>query len=158
MRKFVLKGRHYHAAMHGACCILCHHLLIFAIINSNARMEDDSPSSLQSLALQARAFFSEIIGKDQKSPIPSTPGTVSSRASHDSDDTLLESAQTQSSIGITDFFSLDVIQMALHDPSISHQLLKFSQAQHCGENVEFVQKVSLLNPHSGRLQAKSSIH
>ena len=112
-------------------------------------MDDDSAISLHSLAVQTRAFFSDFIGKDQqRSPQPVTTGSVSRRVSHESDDTLLDSPQSQSSIGVTDFFSRDVIQIALHDPSISHQLLKFSQSQYCGENVDFLQKVQLLAVHS----------
>ncbi|KAA6411942.1 MAG: regulator of g, partial [Lasallia pustulata] len=40
-----------------------------------------------------------------------------------------------------DFFSPEVFQIVLHNPTTAHQLLKFSQARFCGENMEFLDKV-----------------
>ena len=45
--------------------------------------------------------------------------------------------------GVADFFSAEVFQIVLHNPSTAHQLLKFSQARMCGENMEFLERVCL---------------
>jgi phototropin len=44
---------------------------------------------------------------------------------------------------IADFFSPEVFQIVLHNPATAHQLLKFSQARMCGENMEFLERVCL---------------
>ncbi|TKA61050.1 hypothetical protein B0A49_10953 [Cryomyces minteri] len=43
--------------------------------------------------------------------------------------------------GVADFFSPEVFRIVLHNPTTAHQLLKFSQARFCGENLEFLEKV-----------------
>lgn len=43
--------------------------------------------------------------------------------------------------GLVDFFSPEVFQIVLHNPTTAHRLLKFSQARMCGENMEFLEKV-----------------
>ncbi len=43
--------------------------------------------------------------------------------------------------GLADFFSSEVFQIVLHNPTTAHRLLKFSQARMCGENMEFLEKV-----------------
>lgn len=43
--------------------------------------------------------------------------------------------------GLADFFSTEVFQIVLHNPTTAHRLLKFSQARMCGENMEFLEKV-----------------
>lgn len=43
-----------------------------------------------------------------------------------------------------DFFSSEIFQMVLQNPTTTHRLLKFSQDRSCGENVEFLAKVSSL--------------
>lgn len=45
------------------------------------------------------------------------------------------------STGAADFFSPEVFQIVLHNPSTAHQLLKFSQARLSGENMEFLERV-----------------
>ena len=42
---------------------------------------------------------------------------------------------------LPDFFSSGIFQIVLHNPTTSHQLLKFSQSRLCGENLEFLEKV-----------------
>lgn len=42
---------------------------------------------------------------------------------------------------VADFFSPEVFQIVLHNPTTAHQLLKFSQTRFCGENMEFLDKV-----------------
>ncbi len=41
----------------------------------------------------------------------------------------------------TDFFSQEVFQIVLHNPTTSHRFMKFCQSRACSENVEFLQKV-----------------
>ena len=48
----------------------------------------------------------------------------------------------RSANGLADFFSTEVFQIVLHNPTTAHRLLKFSQARMCGENMEFLDKVS----------------
>lgn len=48
--------------------------------------------------------------------------------------------------GLADFFSPEVFQIVLHNPTTAHQLLKFSQSRFCGENIEFLEKVGLRHP------------
>lgn len=43
--------------------------------------------------------------------------------------------------GLADFFSAEVFQIVLHNPTTAHRLHKFSQARMCGENMEFLEKV-----------------
>ncbi|CAF9933996.1 hypothetical protein IMSHALPRED_009552 [Imshaugia aleurites] len=47
--------------------------------------------------------------------------------------------------GLADFFSTEVFQIVLHNPTTAHRLLKFSQARMCGENMEFLEKVDRYN-------------
>ncbi|KAL8717650.1 MAG: hypothetical protein Q9225_005123 [Loekoesia sp. 1 TL-2023] len=47
--------------------------------------------------------------------------------------------------GLADFFSSEVFQIVLHNPTTAHRLLKFSQARMCGENMEFLEKVDRYN-------------
>jgi hypothetical protein len=42
---------------------------------------------------------------------------------------------------LTDFFSSEVFQIVLHDPTTAHRFLRFCQSRACGENIEFLQKV-----------------
>ena len=44
--------------------------------------------------------------------------------------------------GLTNSNSPDVFRIVLHNPTTAHRLLKFSQARMCGENMEFLEKVS----------------
>lgn len=48
----------------------------------------------------------------------------------------------RSANALADFFSQEVFQIVLHNPTTAHRLLKFSQARMCGENMEFLEKVS----------------
>lgn len=43
--------------------------------------------------------------------------------------------------GLADFFSSEVFQIVLHNPTTAHRLSKFSHARMCGENMEFLEKV-----------------
>ena len=43
--------------------------------------------------------------------------------------------------GLADFFSTEVFQIVLHNPTTAHRLHKFSEARMCGENMEFLEKV-----------------
>ena len=43
--------------------------------------------------------------------------------------------------GVADFFSPEIFNIVLHNPTTAHQLLRFSQNRFCGENMEFLEKV-----------------
>ena len=49
--------------------------------------------------------------------------------------------QQLQSWGVADFFGPEIFQIVLHNPTTSHQLLRFSQSRMCGENMEFLEKV-----------------
>lgn len=52
---------------------------------------------------------------------------------------------------MADFFSPEVFQIVLHNPATAHRLHKFSQARMCGENMEFLEKVSYYSIFPGSL-------
>ena len=43
--------------------------------------------------------------------------------------------------GVADIFSPEIFQIVLHNPTTSHQLLRYSRSRFCGENMEFLDKV-----------------
>ncbi|KAG0649428.1 Root phototropism 1 [Hyphodiscus hymeniophilus] len=60
---------------------------------------------------------------------------------------------------ITDFFSPEVFQIVIHNPTTAHRFLKFCQSRACGENMEFLQKVDVYNRALDDIaQILSSIH
>lgn len=44
---------------------------------------------------------------------------------------------------MTDFFSWEVFQIVLHNPTTAHRFLRFCQSRACGENITFLQHVSI---------------
>lgn len=52
---------------------------------------------------------------------------------------------TSKSSRLPDFFAPEVFQTVLHNPTTSHQLLRYSQSRLCGENLEFLEKVDRYN-------------
>ncbi len=44
-------------------------------------------------------------------------------------------------MNITDFFSSEVFNLVLHNPTTAHRFLRFCQNRACGEHMEFLQKV-----------------
>lgn len=48
-----------------------------------------------------------------------------------------------SSLGnnMADFFSSEVFNIVIHNPTTAHRFLRFCQSRACGENMEFLQKV-----------------
>lgn len=63
--------------------------------------------------------------------------TSVSRVSHDA-----QSSSGSSGSRLPEFFSKGVFQVVLNNPTISSQLLKFGQSRLCGENMEFLARVS----------------
>lgn len=51
------------------------------------------------------------------------------------------STSSQNNGAMPDFFSAGIFQIVLHNPTTSHQLLKFAETRFCAENVEFLTKV-----------------
>jgi phototropin len=43
---------------------------------------------------------------------------------------------------MADFFSAEVFNIVIHNPTTAHRFLRFCQSRACGENMEFLQKVS----------------
>ncbi|KIV90344.1 hypothetical protein PV10_07656 [Exophiala mesophila] len=70
------------------------------------------------------------------------PSTSSSSVSRGSNH---PSTTAHSTPRLADFFGTDVLQMVLHDPTISHQLYRFSKSRLCGENLEFLEQVDRYN-------------
>ena len=58
--------------------------------------------------------------------------------------TLVVGSSGNNSTNITDFFGSEVFQIVIHNPTTAHRVLKFCQSRACGENMEFLQKVSLV--------------
>lgn len=50
-------------------------------------------------------------------------------------------AKSTASQSMPDFFSSEIFQVVLHNPTTAYQLLKFSESRLCSENVEFLSKV-----------------
>lgn len=50
-------------------------------------------------------------------------------------------AKSTASQSMPDFFSSEIFQVVLHNPTTAYQLLKFSESRLCAENVEFLSKV-----------------
>jgi len=42
---------------------------------------------------------------------------------------------------ITDFFSSEIFQIVIHNPTTAYRFLRFCQSRNCGESMEFLQKV-----------------
>lgn len=64
------------------------------------------------------------------------PGSVVSQ------DVSSPSLHSSSSMTTPEFFSQSTFHTVLNNPTISHQFLKFAQSRLCGENLEFLAKVS----------------
>ncbi|KAI6713256.1 hypothetical protein PZA11_001891 [Diplocarpon coronariae] len=61
--------------------------------------------------------------------------------------------------GMAEFFSAEVFQMVLHNPTTAHRFLRFAQSRACEENLEFLQKVDRYNRLLDEVtQTLSSIH
>ena len=69
---------------------------------------------------------------------PSISSVVSAPQSQASHTTGVSGSSTSR---IPDFFSNEIFQIVLHNPTTSHQLTKFSQSRLSGENLEFLEKV-----------------
>lgn len=52
-----------------------------------------------------------------------------------------KTAKSTASQSMPDFFSTEIFQVVLHNPTTAYQLLKFSESRLCAENVEFLAKV-----------------
>ncbi|TQN66744.1 Blue-light-activated protein [Colletotrichum shisoi] len=96
------------------------------------------------------------------------PATADGRKTVTSDDSLSISRQSTSKQSVTssgsssrgaDFFGPGIFQVALHNPTTVHQLLKFAETRFCSESVEFLKKVeqyqTVLNDLAGIM---TSIH
>ena len=48
---------------------------------------------------------------------------------------------------VTDFFSSDIFQIVIHNPTTAYRFLRFCQSRNCGESMEFLQKVRVCYCH-----------
>lgn len=83
-------------------------------------------------------FNLEPIEETDKSAYEPSISTFS-RTSHNTTLTVASSNK------LPDFFAHEVFQIVLHNPTTSHQLLKYSQSRLCGENLEFLERVARYN-------------
>ncbi|KAL2060930.1 hypothetical protein VTL71DRAFT_8982 [Oculimacula yallundae] len=70
------------------------------------------------------------------------------RGTWESESSSSRSGMTMSAAGnanMTDFFSSEVFNIVLHNPTTAHRFLRFCQSRACGENIEFLQKVDRYN-------------
>lgn len=51
-------------------------------------------------------------------------------------------ASGSSTSRLADFFGAEVFQIVLHNPTTAHQLKKYADTRLCGENLDFLEKVS----------------
>lgn len=72
-------------------------------------------------------------------------GNGKSRSAWESETGSSRSERTMSTArgtaNMTDFFSSEVFNIVLHNPTTAHRFLRFCQSRACGENIEFLQKV-----------------
>jgi hypothetical protein len=64
--------------------------------------------------------------------------SVSSRAGTGTATTVSSSGNANN---MADFFSSEVFNIVIHNPTTAHRFLRFCQSRACGENIEFLQKV-----------------
>lgn len=69
-------------------------------------------------------------------------GSVDEQDSYEPSIDTQHTSATGSSARLADFFGPEVFQIVLHNPTTAHQLKKFAQSRLCGENLEFLEKVS----------------
>lgn len=86
---------------------------------------------------------------------------IEEKASYEASVTTQRTAMSNSSSSrIADFFSSEVFQVVLRNPTTAHQLQKFAQSRLCGENIDFLEKVrnSIAMFRYANLTKKRSIH
>ena len=103
-------------------------------------------------------------GGEQRFNLTEWQGAVKEKRSIQSDAVSMASTQPNGqgngllsngnmSNGVADFFSPEIFQNVLHNPTTSHQLLQFSQSRFCGENMEFLEKVGPSGDHLPTIQS-----
>jgi hypothetical protein len=112
---------------------------------SNPR-QDQTPFSLRSNPpLSSTERFGTTLNHEERDNVASRKGSSrgedeASRSSKS--ETLAGSAAAgNNGMNTTDFFSSEVFQIIIHNPTTAHRFLKFCQTRACGENMEFLQKV-----------------
>ena len=103
---------------------------------SNTTVDGDLPVTDQSLQLAYRkGSLTNGTGTELSRDYNPPPASFSSPKQN--------AAMERKADGLADFFSSEVFQIVLHNPTTAHRLLKFSQARMCGENMEFLEKVRI---------------
>jgi hypothetical protein len=115
-------------------------------INRTAPLPPLSPSSRSRQHLQSNSQAvnrgsspprrMEAMGSRNASTRQSEEGSASSR---------IGTGTTLSGSGVggnmADFFSSEIFNIVIHNPTTAHRFLRFCQSRACGENMEFLQKV-----------------
>lgn len=84
-------------------------------------------------------------GSQRESP-KQTSMRQSDGSSSRSGNTATMSTSGQGNVGNTaDFFSWEVFQIVLHNPTTAHRFLRFCQSRACAENIKFLQQVDKYN-------------
>ena len=114
-------------------------------IMNNNRLSEDQRFEIASQQAEAMPSPNTNYGRNEgQSYFRSAPDAVSiSKAS----------AVSDASSRFADFFGPGIFQIVLHNPTTSHQLLKFSQARFCGENMEFLEKVRAISVYTQCVRA-----
>lgn len=77
-------------------------------------------------------------GSDRESPKTMSTRHSDSRSSRTGQTTVVNGPGRDN---MADFFSWEVFQIVLHNPTTAHRFLRFCQSRACGENMEFLQQV-----------------
>ena len=109
----------------------------------------DAPSSAPAEDLHSQSLFSDTTASESLDLKPLSISTAQPRSTCSPSMTTMTSysrdargSTTSDGAKMPEFFSYAVFQTALCNPTIAHQLLKFSEARMCGENMEFLARVS----------------
>jgi len=83
--------------------------------------------------------FDPVEWRDTASPPPPLPPPTSNRASM----AFRGNNGSSPALGIPDFFSREVVQMVLNNPTTAHRMWQFAQSRGGGENMEFLMAVRI---------------
>ncbi len=110
-------------------------------INRTAPLPPLSPSNRSNRNVQSKSQAA--LGGNRGGSPPRRGDTVSSRNPSTSSRNGTGSTLNSSGLGnnMADFFSAEVFNIVIHNPTTAHRFLRFCQSRACGENMEFLQKV-----------------
>ncbi|CZR62126.1 related to nonphototropic hypocotyl protein 1 [Phialocephala subalpina] len=113
--------------------------------SGSPRRNNNSMRSESQTSHEDRRLGSSGRGSQRESP-KQTSMRQSDGSSNRSGNTTVVSSAGQGNVGnMADFFSWEVFQIVLHNPTTAHRFLRFCQSRACGENIEFLQQVDKYN-------------